>query len=351
MKYIYQNKQIFFKILKTIKITRCIVVCLLLYACQNVEKEILSIKIDNIKIEEFEIDLFSINQNNLKHKDSIFSKKYYPFYQYFIQDIIYYKQPVDSSKKLLLEFVNDKDIQYTYQESKRIFTENIRTQLKKDIYKLHQHLVYYFPNYPIPKRYLTFIGGFNYQILYPEKSNIIGIGIDMYFGRHHEVYKWLQWPQYRVNQLQKEYIIADIAKAWLFNYFPPGKYNNLLENMMYYGKIIYVLKKLLPDTHDSLIFMYSKKQLDYCRKYEKNLWGYFVEENKLYDNSPKTLSVFLNDGPFTATISKECPPRIAMYIAYKIVNKYMGNNSSITLEQLLNNQNAQEILSKSQYKP
>jgi hypothetical protein len=76
-------------------------------------------------------------------------------------------------------------------------------------------------------------------------------------------------------------------------------------------------------THDTLIFSYSQKQLQYCKKYEKNLWAYFLEENKWYDNSPKVLSQFLNDGPFTAAISKECPPRIAMYLAYKIVDSYM----------------------------
>jgi hypothetical protein len=263
---------------------------------------------------------------------------------------VYIGQPADTSNRLLLRFVEDKDIRFTYEETKKTFTEEYIHRLENDIYKLHQHIRYYFPDKPLPKRYLLFISGFNYQIVYPENSDMMGISTDMYLGSHHVVYEWLQWPKYRVKQLQKEFIPADIAKAWLFTHYPYGKYNNLLEHMMYYGKIIYVLKKLLPDMHDTLIFSYSKKQLDYCKKYEKNLWGYFTEENRLYDNSPKSISVYLNDGPFTSAISKDCPPRIAMYIAYRILESYMRRND-ISLPQLMEENDAQKILQQSKYKP
>lgn len=338
MEYIFKNK-IFI-----------VVLILMFSSCQNVEDEIKEIKTSDIQIEKFEDEVFSINADNFREKDSLLSKKYYPLYQYFINRIVYIGSPTDTSNKLLLNFVNDKDILFTYKETKKVFTDNFREQLEKDIYKLHQHIKYYFPDKPLPKRYVTLISGFNYQIVYPEGSDIVGISTDMYLGSNHEIYKWLQWPRYRVNQLNKEFIPVDIAKAWLFNHYPYGKYNNLLENMMYYGKIIYALKKLLPDVHDTLIFSYSSKQLQYCKKYEKNLWAYFTEENKLYDNSPKTLSAYLNDGPFTAAISKECPPRIAMYIAYKITESYMKHND-VKLNELMKEENAQKILQRSKYKP
>lgn len=323
----------------------------LLFSCKNTEDEIVSLSVEKIFIEKFEDDIFSIQESDFKYKDSVLSKKYFPFYQYFISHIVYLGQPIDSSKNLLLDFINDKDIKFTYQETKKLFTDKDRDNLEQSIYRLHQHIRYYFPNKSLPKRYLTLISGFNYQIIYPDSSDIIGISLDMYLGSNHIVYKWLQWPQYRVKQLQKEFIPVDIAKAWLFTHYPYGKYTNLLENMMYYGKIIYALKKLLPDVHDTLIFSYSQKQMQYCKKYEKNLWAYFLEENRLYDNSPKTLTSYLNDGPFTAAISKECPPRIGMYMAYKIVESYMNNNSDMTLHQLMEENNAQKILQQSRYKP
>lgn len=341
MKYIFKNKIVSVFILGII---------FLFFSCKDKEKEIASVPVEKIKIERFDDDVFSINESNFNQKDSLFAKKYFPFYQYFISHVVYIGRPTDTSRNLLLTFVTDKDILYAYKEAKKVFTESEVRRLEDAIYKLHQHIRYYFPDKPLPKRYLLFISGFNYQIVYPENSDVMGISTDMYLGSKHIVYEWLQWPKYRVRQLQKEFIPADIAKAWLFTHYPYGKYNNLLEHMMYYGKIIYVLKKILPDVHDTLIFSYSKKQLDYCKKYEKNLWGYFTEENRLYDNSPKSISVYLNDGPFTSAISKECPPRIAMYIAYRILESYMRRND-ISLSQLMEENDAQKILQQSRYKP
>jgi hypothetical protein len=318
-------------------------------SCKNTEDEIKKINVEKIHIENFEDEVFSIKASDFKEKDSLLSKKYFPFYQYFIKNIVYLGRETDTAN-LLLVFINDKDISWVYEETKKIFTEQERKKIEDGIFKLHQHIKFYLPEKPLPKRYVTFISGFNFQIIYPDSSDILAIALDMYLGSNHQVYQWLQWPQYRIKQLQKDFIIADIAKAWLFTHYPMGKYSNLLENMMYYGKIIYAMKKFLPNTHDSIIFSYSKKQLDYCHRYEKNLWAYFVEENRLYDNSPKTLSMYLNDGPFTAAISKECPPRIAMYMAYRIVENYMNKND-VSLDELLKEENAQKILQLSKYKP
>lgn len=341
MKYIYQNK-IFIRVI--------LIQIIFLFSCKNTEEKISEISVEPIHIEAFEDEFFAVDSLHFKYYDSLFSKKYFPFYQYYISDIIYYKQEIDSSKQLILKFINDKDIRYVYQETKKVFTPEFRKHLENEIIKIHQHLKYYFPDKQLPKRYLTFISGFNFQIVYPEHSDIIGISTDMYLGSQHQVYQWLQWPRYRVNQLNKEYIPVDIVKAWLFNHYPYGKYNNLLEHMMYYGKVLYALKQILPETHDTLIFSYSKKQMEYCKKYERNLWGYFTEENRLYDNSPKSITVYLNDGPFTAAISKECPPRIGMYIAYRIVESYMKKNE-VSLNQLMEEPNAQKILQQSKYRP
>jgi hypothetical protein len=91
--------------------------------------------------------------------------------------------------------------------------------------------------------------------------------------------------------------------------------------------------------------------MQYCNAYEKNLWGFFAKDNKLYDNDMKLVSEFTSDGPFTRAISKDCPPRIAMWIGLKIVKAYMDHNKDVTFNDLMKEKDAQKILSKSKYKP
>jgi uncharacterized protein YjaZ len=81
------------------------------------------------------------------------------------------------------------------------------------------------------------------------------------------------------------------------------------------------------------------------------LWGYFAEKNRLYENNLKTVQELTTEGPFTAAISKDCPPRIAMWVGWQIVKSYMKENKNITLKDLLKEKDAQKILSKSKYRP
>ena len=108
---------------------------------------------------------------------------------------------------------------------------------------------------------------------------------------------------------------------------------------------------LLPNVNDSLKFGYTTKQLNTCLENEKNYWGFFVKDNKLFDNDLKIVSEFTTDGPFTRAISKDCPPRIAMWIGRQIVKSYMEHNEKVTLNDLMNEKDSQKILSKSKYKP
>lgn len=71
----------------------------------------------------------------------------------------------------------------------------------------------------------------------------------------------------------------------------------------------------------------------------------------MYENDLKILRELTSDGPFTGAISKDCPPRIAMWVGWQIVKSYMKNNKVVTLSDLMNETDAQKILSKSKYRP
>jgi hypothetical protein len=174
----------------------------------------------------------------------------------------------------------------------------------------------------------------------------------MYLGQKNQFYKMLQWPQYQVRVLSKEYMLPNLIRGWLITEFDNTEpVNNLLSHMVFYGKIFYTCDALMPDLHDSLKIAYTKQQLDYCHKYEKNLWGFFAQENRLYENNLKTVTEFTTEGPFTGSISKECPPRIAMWIGWQIVKSYMNNNEKVSLSDLMKEADAQKILNKSKYRP
>ena len=94
-----------------------------------------------------------------------------------------------------------------------------------------------------------------------------------------------------------------------------------------------------------------KKQNQYCKQNEFNIWSYFIAQKKLYTTDQAEIMKFTVDGPFTSSLSKEAPPRIGYWVGRQIVKQYMEKNPNVTLEQLMNETNAQQILTKAKYKP
>ena len=50
-------------------------------------------------------------------------------------------------------------------------------------------------------------------------------------------------------------------------------------------------------------------------------------------------------------MTNKSPGRIAYWLGWKIVYEYIENNKNLTLEQLMQNTDAQQILQQSGYKP
>jgi hypothetical protein len=323
---------------------------LFLTACKHdkLDIDVSDVKVPEVKFMRFEKDLFSITPQNLNVKKQELEKKYGSFYYMFANSIKGRGNPNDTNS--LLEFVGNKDMYDAYKETQKSISDADITELETGLTECLKRIKYHFPNHKLPKHFTTCMSGFDFNFAYPD--SVMGVSLDMYLGRTNMFYKMLQWPNYQVRLLNKEYMLPDMVRGWMLSEFDTNdSINNLLNNMILFGKVYYACDAILPDVADSIKIGYSKNQITYCKEFEKNLWGYLAAENRLYDNNLKVVIELTNDGPYTAAISKECPPRIAMWVGWQIVKSYMKNNESVTLEQLMKEKDAQKILSKSKYRP
>jgi hypothetical protein len=61
--------------------------------------------------------------------------------------------------------------------------------------------------------------------------------------------------------------------------------------------------------------------------------------------------MFLSDGPYTMEFSKDSPSRLGEWIGLQIIRSYMQKNPDVTLQMMLQETDAQKILTLSGYKP
>lgn len=323
------------------------------YGCKSDRMDIdtNSVELKPIEFKRLDKDVFSLTETNISKKIPGLEKKYPHFFNRYMSSIVNNGGKYDSIySQILLRFVNNEDIKTAYQDLLKEYSDNDIELMAESLTEVLKRFKIYFPKRKVPKQFVTFMSGFQYNVVYVDST--LGIGLDMYLGSNHPFYSMMQLPKFRMRTMNKSYALSDAVRGWIISEFDnTDPVSNLLNHMLFYGKIFYTCDVLMPEVQDSVKFGYTSAQTAYCERYENKLWGFFVKDNKLYENDLKLVSEFTSDGPFTRAISKECPPRIAMWLGRQIVKSYMEHNSGVTMEELMNERDSQKILAKSKYKP
>jgi hypothetical protein len=310
--------------------------------------DVSDVPVPPLTIKRLEQDLFNMDTTNVPEATKKLQAKYGSFYSVFVTGILNNGELRDSGYVLRIKrFITERDMRKTYEDCQKMYPD--LNELTAGFSDAFQHFSYHFPAKKIP-HVVTMMSGYNYAI-YPIDSTL-AIGLEMYLGSNNDFYKMTGYPRYRTLFMNKEDILPDAVTGWMIGEFPyMMNKNDFLSQIIYMGKILYATDALLPDVDDTLKIRYTQPQLEYCLQNEFNVWSYFAAQKIIYTTDQAEIMKFTSEGPFTAALSKESAPRIGYWIGWRIVRQYMRNNPKITLEQLMKETDAQQILLKSKYKP
>jgi len=222
-------------------------------------------------------------------------------------------------------------------------------KIDQDLENLFQHIKFYFPQFNTPKVVMsTSEVDYKNKIILSDK--VLILSLDNYLGIDHPYYE--QIPKYISQNMKETQIISDIASVYAKKWIPMPKNRTFLEQMVYYGKILYLKDLWLPNKLDSEKIGYTKDEIVWVGDNETEIWRNFVENEYMYSTNPKLAPRFINPAPFSKfylEIDNDSPGMVGRYIGWQIVRSYMENNKS-NIQKLLTI-NAEEILNKSKYKP
>ena len=191
---------------------------------------------------------------------------------------------------------------------------------------------------------------FEQPIIFLNGSMIVAI--DLYLDPQFPLYLKLGLPYYKIKWMQPKSLPVDIMKAMYFQHLnPPSTPRTLLDRMIETGKMLAYLDAVLPATEDEFKISYTPEQLKWAQNNETDIWAFLVSNKMLYSTDYQSQTKLIQDGPFTTGFSNDSPPRLGVYMGWQIVNAYLKNNPEVTMEQLINNTDAQDILQRSGYKP
>ena len=304
----------------------------------------------NIHIDRFEKDLFSLNLDSLDRGIAFIDSKYGTFADIFNSHIILIGNDREPGyRQLLKKYLTDFTVNQLYTKCMEVYPS--LGSLETDLSQAFRYYKYYFPSKQVP-RVISFVGGFNQNIVVSD--SILGIALDKYLGRDCELYKLVTppLPEYLIYNMHKGKIASDAMKGWVMGEFDlPDSLRTLMHNMVYSGKIMYLVQSMMPGIPDSILLGYTSGQLAWCLKHEKEMWTYLVEKRLLFSTDQFRIKKFTEEAPFTKDFGRESPGKAVLWIGWRIVNQYMARNPQITPSQLMEEQDYSHILELSRYDP
>ena len=305
-----------------------------LYACNEndkIEEEISAINVD------LNVARFDKQFADAKAEDLPGLKQQYPY--------LFPQQYADS---VWVAKLNDTIQKELFEEVQKIFPDF--SDEEADLIALFQHIKFYFPKVPVPS-VVTLTSDVQYDTRVVLTDTLLLLGLDNYLGAEHRFYERI--PKYVAAQLDKKYLVSDVASAFTNKVVQRQKDRSFLAQMIFYGKQLYLKDKLMPSASDANKIGYDQDQLDWAVVNEEPMWRNFIEQEHHYSTDRQLASRFLDPAPFSKfgleLIDNESPGRVGRYIGWQIVKAFMDKND-VTVIELLGIP-AEEIFKKSNFKP
>ncbi len=302
-----------------------------------------------VEIVRFDSALLSVRTASVGQDMRRLYRVYPEFMPVFVEDIL--GIPVADTaylEQVLPQFLTDTT--YGFSETNRLEQEQFAdiSDIRQPMDEAFTRLKYLYPEWELPRVYL-FISGFNASVYFVEDG--IGVGADMYLGSDYAYYNRVVYD-YQKQTMRKECIPVDVVSAYLFHNLPyTSTKSRLLDQMIYRGKVMYLLSLLFPTLPEYEVIGYTRAQWQWCEKNEEAIWHRMMDKRDIFKTESLVLTSYLNDGPFTAEVSQEAPGRLGTWIGWRIVRSYAEHNQDVTLQKLMAEPDAQKILENSFYRP
>jgi gliding motility-associated lipoprotein GldB len=278
-------------------------------------------------------------------------------------DKIFYETPVKDFQKMK----NSHPAFFPGQIPDSVFINKIKDPLYRELYnevqkkysnfnpvqeeleEVFRRIKFYFPNQKTPSKVTTLISEMDYQNKVIYTDSLLLISLDLYLGKEHKFY---EFPDYFEQTFQRSQIMPDVISDFSTRVIAQPREKTFLDQMIYFGKEMYIKDLILPTYEDFDKIGYSKEQQIWCEENEGEIWRYFIEDNILYDSDTKLVQRFIAPAPFSKfylEIDNESPGRTGVWIGWQIVRSFMKNNE-VSLADFLA-MDAKEIFTRSKYKP
>lgn len=301
----------------------------------------------NIRVIRLDVSLFESPLANKDLADSL--KKALPHaYRDYFAGIARIGNPDSGSFSMdLAGFRNDYYMKQLYEQAVKLYGKD--TKFFRTLLTGLGRYNFYFPEKPLPA-VVVCITALNYAVAVNDST--LFVGLDMYLGPDFEAYLAMNMPSYIRQRRSPEYLTAEVLRAWLLTEFPLRETTpSFVDNLVYHGRIMLLLEKLLPETPPHILMGYTEKQYAFCEENKRNIWRFFLDAGLFQSRESRDLARYFEEAPFSYGMPNEVPGRTGIWLGWQILKSFTRENPQVSLDSLMKINDLQNVFLRSGFRP
>ena len=340
------------------RIVFCFFIVLVLFSCGNDSRpDVSDIRMD-IGLNRFDQDFFALDTNNITPGLQELDRKYPNFLSLYFE----FLSPINFMVQQQGRSYNEAVLEY-YRFVKPLH-DSVQSRYKnlsaveKDLEEGFRYVKFYYPSFRTPAVY-TSVESLNpenpqeiYGAVYYHDTLIISL--QMFLGKDFEGYDPTRYFDYIRRRFEPEYIVPNSIRAVTgFIYKDTSDEASLIEQMIEKGKQWYLMDHFLPNVHDSLITLYTGRQVEWCERNEGHIWASILTNNPdLYTVDKVPISTYIGEAPFTQNMesTNSSPGNIGQWVGWRIVEKFAAANPGMSPAEVVQIR-ASRIFQEAKYRP
>jgi hypothetical protein len=198
----------------------------------------------------------------------------------------------------------------------------------------------HFPAEPVPEIDFAYTG-FNFSV-YPT-DDLLLIGSEFFIGGDHPAVRGLPthiYPRYMQERMVPAHMTGDALRGWLLVHFQEGHFDRdgrLAEELLYWGKVLYVARCLAPDLSVYDLLDWTEAEWQWAEDHERQIWSELRKEDILYTRRRMDIQRWVADAPFTKAgdVPQDSPDRLGWYMGLRWVEDHMARQTELDLPGLM----------------
>ena len=155
-------------------------------------------------------------------------------------------------------------------------------------------------------------------------------------------------PAYRLERMRSDRMANEAMLGWLLvsNQHLIPESPRTVDMWLYWGKIMHVLSRCMPDASPAELMNWSVDQWSWAVGNERATWAEMQPQERMFSKQPREVMRWFQEAPFTRVgrIPQESPDRLGVFLGWRAVEAALEAHPEWTTRDVLDMTDPQSVL-------